>query len=58
MEWYEELSKKYPGLTKYVESIGESVEGRKIPAFHITASSNPKKVLFQCLIHARKNSNY
>ena len=41
-------------------SIGKSVEGRDMPAVHITAATaaNHPKIYFQCQIHARKLLNY
>ena len=55
MNWYEELSKKFPEIVKFVPSIGKSVEGRDMPAVHITASSaDALKIYFQCQIHASK----
>ena len=52
--WYQTLGKNYSGLVKYVESIGMSVEGRNIPAIHITnILADPiNTVYFQCQLHA------
>ncbi|CAI8026890.1 Mast cell carboxypeptidase A [Geodia barretti] len=54
--WYQTLGKNYSGLVKYVESIGMSVEGRNIPAVHITnILADPiNTVYFQCQLHARE----
>ena len=54
--WYSQLSSNNPDLVQYVPSIGKSVEGRDMPAVHITASSDNdrKKIYFQCQIHASK----
>lgn len=54
MTWYEDLAVGYPDIVKFVPSIGKSLEGRDMPAVHITASSSPRKYYFQCQIHARK----
>jgi hypothetical protein len=54
MLWYEELSERYSNLVTY-EVIGESVEGRPMPALHITdraSSEDKKKIYFQCQTHA------
>jgi hypothetical protein len=56
MLWYEELSERYSNLVTY-EVIGESVEGRPMPALHITdraSSEDKKKIYFQCQTHARE----
>ena len=59
VNWYEELSKKFPEIVKFVPSIGKSVEGRDMPAVHITASSTDAlKIYFQCQIHASKSPCY
>ena len=56
VNWYEELSTKFPEIVKFVPSIGKSVEGRDMPAVHITASSaDALKIYFQCQIHASKS---
>ena len=56
VNWYEELSKKFPEIVKFVPSIGKSVDGRDMPAVHITASSaDALKIYFQCQIHASKS---
>ena len=59
VNWYEELSKKFPEIVKFVPSIGKSVEGRDMSAVHITASSTDAlKIYFQCQIHASKSPCY
>ena len=53
--WYEEMSGAFPQLTKFVPSIGKSLEGRDMPALHITATGGGEevnKIYFQCQIHA------
>ena len=56
MNWYEELSKEFPEIVKFVPSVGKSVEGRDMPPVHITASSaDALKIYFQCQIHASKS---
>ena len=57
--WYEDLSKQYSSIVKFVESIGESFEGRKIPAVHFTGpEASPKyTIYFQCQIHASEFSH-
>jgi len=56
VNWYSELSMDNPDIVKFVPSIGKSVEGRDMPAVHITAStsSDTMKIYFQCQIHARE----
>jgi len=59
VDWYKATALLFPDTATFVESIGESVEGRKIPAFHITAPKtdnepNRRKVWIQCVIHARE----
>ena len=57
VKWYQDLADKFPDLTKYVPSIGKSVEEQDQPAVHITAATDPdptKKIYFQCQIHASK----
>ena len=47
VNWYDELSQNFPEIVKFVPSIGKSVEGRDMPAVHITASStNVLKIYF------------
>ena len=44
-------------LVKFVPSIGKSLEGRDMPAIHITATDGGEhvnKIYLQCQIHARK----
>lgn len=55
-KWYAKLASDHSTLVRHVPSIGQSGEGRDMPAVHITASSNPerKKIYFQCQIHARE----
>jgi len=53
------LNAQYPSITWWVESIGESVEGRPIPALHINATSGSdsgptKKIYWQAGQHARE----
>ena len=56
VNWYEELSQNFPEIIKFVPSIGKSVEGRDMPAVHITASTaDALKIYFQCQIHASKS---
>ena len=53
VEWYSDLAKQNPNLVKFVESIGNSMEGRNQPAVHITAAGTSQyRVFLQCLIHA------
>ncbi|KAK9763898.1 hypothetical protein K7432_009037 [Basidiobolus ranarum] len=56
VEWLDTLANTYPTLVKLVPSIGESIEGRDIPALHLTSSigSNKKQFWFQGLQHARE----
>ena len=55
VEWYSDLAKGNPNLVKFVESIGNSMEGRNQPAVHITAAGTSQyRVFLQCLIHARE----
>ena len=50
------MGSKYGAITKYVDSIGRSVEGRDMPALHLTSgkTKSPLKIYFQCQIHARE----
>lgn len=54
--WYRNLARDHRDLVRYNASIGKSVEGRDMPAVHITANHNSgrKKIYFQCQIHARE----
>jgi len=55
--YFKSLNTQYPDITWYVDSIGESIEGRRIPALHINATtgSGPRrKIYFQSLQHARE----
>lgn len=54
--WYGDLAKKNPAAVKFVPSIGKSIEGRDMPAVHITNPNGAakKKVWFESLIHARE----
>eukprot|EP00751_Fragilariopsis_kerguelensis_P020263 CAMPEP_0170891970 /NCGR_PEP_ID=MMETSP0734-20130129/41332_1 /TAXON_ID=186038 /ORGANISM="Fragilariopsis kerguelensis, Strain L26-C5" /LENGTH=732 /DNA_ID=CAMNT_0011281755 /DNA_START=250 /DNA_END=2444 /DNA_ORIENTATION=- len=58
INWYKDLNSVNPDLTTFVDSIGQqSIEGRNISAFHITAAADDsnkskKKIWFQCQIHA------
>ena len=53
VKWYTRLAKDYRGIARFVRSIGKSVQGRRMPAFHITnAKGSPKTIYFQCQIHA------
>jgi len=60
INWYKDLNSVNPDLTTFVDSIGQqSIEGRNISAFHITAAADDsneskKKIWFQCQIHARE----
>ena len=55
--WYRNLARDHRDLVRYNASIGKSVEGRDMPAVHITAKHNSgrKKIYFQCQIHARES---
>jgi len=58
-KWYRDLNSDYPDLTTYVNSIGETYEGRDIMAFHVTApntspNNNKRKIWIQCQLHARE----
>ena len=55
--WYRNLAHDHRDLVRYNASIGKSVEGRDMPAVHITAKHNSgrKKIYLQCQIHARKS---
>lgn len=49
------LAERFPGLTEHVPSIGQTVEGRDIPALRIRGVENPiKTVVFTGGIHARE----
>jgi len=53
------LNTQYPDITWWVDSIGESVEGRKIPALHINATTGngngpTRKIYWQSGQHARE----
>ena len=52
--WYEEIATEYSELVVYVPTIGQSIEGRAMPAVHITANKVVEtfKIYFQCQIHA------
>jgi len=54
VNWYRDLSEDFPDIVTFVPSIGKSVEGRDMPAVHITAgtSADTMKIYFQCQIHA------
>jgi hypothetical protein len=59
LKWYEDLAADNPETVKYVKSIGQSYEGRNMPAVHVTRVKNDsdfevKRIYFQCLIHARE----
>ena len=49
--WYSKLANDYPNLVTFYKSIGESLEGRDMPAVHIGTNSK-YTVYFQCQIHA------
>lgn len=52
VNWYHDLAESSP-IVKYIASIGKSVEGRDMPAVHITAAEcDVMKIYFQCQIHA------
>jgi hypothetical protein len=51
--WYSKLANDYPNLVTFYKSIGESLEGRDMPAVHIGTNSK-YTVYFQCQIHARE----
>lgn len=57
VDWYASLAQNYSNVVAFVSSIGKSVEGRDMPAVHITAATaaNTPKIYFQCQIHARKH---
>lgn len=56
VEWYRNLTSDYSKISRFVENIGTSFEGRNIPAVHFTASKSPDfTVYFQCQIHASMN---
>ena len=51
--WYTQLTNDYSDIARFVDSIGKSVEGRDMPAVHITKLATPSNtVYFQCQIHA------
>ena len=54
VNWYNQLANDYGDIAWFVDSIGKSVQGRDMPALHITnaATSSPKTIYFQCQIHA------
>ena len=53
VEWYQSLAEDYPDIVQYVDSIGQSIEGRDMPAVHFTKATSPKyTIYFQCQIHA------
>jgi len=57
VQWYADLAQANPTTTRYVASIGQSFEGRAIPAIHVFGAQGPatkRKVFFQCQIHARE----
>ena len=55
MKYYNELVGNYKKIAKLTDSIGESAEGRKIPAVHITGADSPKVTVYVlCLIHSSK----
>jgi hypothetical protein len=55
VEWYRNLTRDYSGISRFVESIGVSSQGRNIPAVHFTGTETPEyTVYFQCQIHARE----
>ena len=55
VEWYQKLASDYSDIVTYVDSIGESIEGRDMPAVHFTKTPAPKHTIyFQCQIHASK----
>jgi len=58
-KWYRDLNSEHPSLTKYVNSIGKTYEGRDIMAFHVTApkkddNNKKRKIWIQCQLHARE----
>ena len=56
VDWYTSLAQNYSKVVTFVSTIGKSVEGRDMPAVHITAATaaNTPKIYFQCQIHARE----
>lgn len=56
MTFYSMLASMYNSIVTLTNSIGQSVEGRNIPAVKITAASGSQtpKVLVTCLLHARE----
>ncbi len=56
VKWWKKLSEDNPDEVTFIESIGQSHEGRDMPAVVVTSSKDkPNAVYFQCLIHASKN---
>ena len=55
VEWYRNLTRDYSSISRFVESIGVSSQGRNIPAVHFSGTETPEyTVYFQCQIHASK----
>jgi len=54
--WYKQAAQDHSDVMSFVPSIGKSVEGRDMPAVHITGTKSGTKsqVYFQCQIHARE----
>ncbi len=53
--WMRELAGRNPSVARFVSSIGESVEGRPIPALVIGGNGDPSgpAIYFQATLHAR-----
>ncbi|ORX95897.1 hypothetical protein K493DRAFT_301197 [Basidiobolus meristosporus CBS 931.73] len=56
MDWLHALAEANPGLVSLNSSIGKSIEGRDIPALHLTSNNGKRKSQFwlQGLQHARE----
>lgn len=55
MSYYKDLVARYPKLTTWVPSIGQSIEGRDISVLHIKSKANPAKTIwYNGCIHARE----
>ncbi|XP_019851169.1 PREDICTED: carboxypeptidase B-like isoform X2 [Amphimedon queenslandica] len=52
-DWYKELAEQCGERCQFNSSIGGSLEGRVMPAFHV-GSPAVGKIYFQCQIHARE----
>ena len=56
LAYYDDLAKEHPDLVTKVDSIGKSVNGLDIPAFHLKSASysGAKKMYWEGQIHARE----